>query len=107
MNRREVEKRVEELRRKIRHHDYLYFVLDAPEVTDAEYDALFRDLRDLEESHPDLVTPDSPTQRLAGLPQTEFGTLRHSVPMLSLDNAFREEEVREFDARVKRSLDLG
>ncbi|MBI3845226.1 MAG: NAD-dependent DNA ligase LigA [Planctomycetes bacterium] len=106
MNRRDAEKRARELRREIQHHDHLYHVLDAPEISDAQYDRLFRELREIEEVHPDLVTPDSPTQRVGGAPQTEFGAVRHSIPMLSLDNAFSVEEVREFDARVKRGLAL-
>jgi DNA ligase (NAD+) len=103
---KDADARARELRREIQRHDYLYHVLDAPEISDAEYDRLFRELREIEEAHPDLVTPDSPTQRVGGAPQSAFGSVRHSVPMLSLDNAFAEDDVREFDARVKRGLDL-
>lgn len=96
--------RVEELRRQIRYHDYRYYVLDSPEIPDAAYDALVRELRHLEELYPQLITPDSPTQRVAGAPAEAFGTLEHSRPMLSLDNAFSPEELREFDRRVRSLL---
>jgi len=97
--------RVEELRRLIHYHNYRYYVLDSPEITDAEYDALFRELVELEARFPELITPDSPTQRVGAPPREEFGTIRHRVPMLSLANAFDEEELREFDARIKRFLE--
>ncbi|MDQ2776122.1 MAG: NAD-dependent DNA ligase LigA [Acidobacteriota bacterium] len=93
-------KRVEELRRQLEHHEYLYYVLDRPEVADAEYDALMRELRDLENAHPELLTPDSPTQRVGGQPREGFVKVPHSSPMLSLDNALNEQELRDFDARV-------
>jgi DNA ligase (NAD+) len=97
----EVQARVDELRRQIDHHDYLYYVLDQPSVPDAEYDRLLRALRELEASHPELVTPDSPTQRVSGVPAAGFAEVRHAVPMLSLANAFSEEEAREFDRRAR------
>jgi DNA ligase (NAD+) len=106
MTRKEADRRIEELRREIRRHDHLYYVLDAPQISDADYDRLYRQLAELEERYPDLITPDSPTQRVAGAPQAEFGRVRHSVPMLSIDTAFAEGEVREFDARIKRALDV-
>lgn len=102
----EIAKRAEWLRREIERHNYLYYVLDQPEISDAEYDALFRELQDLESQYPDLRTPDSPTQRVGAPPAEAFETYEHRTPMLSLQNAFGEEEVRAFDRRVKRFLDL-
>src|SRR6266403_4616154 len=99
-----VRKQVERLRENLRHHERLYYVLDQPQITDAEYDALMRKLSDLEKAHPDLLTPDSPTQRVGGKPREGFVKVRHSAPMLSLDNALNEAEMREFDARVKELL---
>src|SRR5579885_2569262 len=98
----DVKAEIEELRREIRRHDYLYYVLDAPEITDAEYDALFRRLEALEKAHPELVTPDSPTQRVGGAPLPKFETVRHRHPRLSLANATSRDEVAEFDARVRK-----
>ncbi|MBI5118203.1 NAD-dependent DNA ligase LigA [Candidatus Poribacteria bacterium] len=95
---------IEELKRRINHHNYLYFVLDSPEISDAEYDRLMRRLIELEEKHPEYVIPDSPTQRVGAAPIEAFGTVEHSVPMLSLANAFSHEEIREFDARVRKGL---
>lgn len=97
-------KRVDELREQLEHHEYLYYVLDQPEVTDAEFDALMRELRALEDGHPELRTSDSPTQRVGGAPREGFVKVEHSSPMLSLDNALNEEELREFDARVRGLL---
>ena len=97
-------KEVEELREKIRHHNYLYYVLNSPEISDAEYDRLFKRLFELEQKYPELITPDSPTQRVGAEPQEEFRQVRHRQPMLSLDDCFGEEELREFDARIKRLL---
>src|ERR671932_243023 len=96
--------RAEELRRQLEHHEYLYYVLDQPEISDAQYDALMRELRQLEELHPELRTPDSPTQRVGGQPREGFVKVRHSSPMLSLDNALNEQELRDFDARVRGLL---
>lgn len=98
--------KLESLRDRIRHHNYLYHVLDAPEITDAEYDRLLQELQLLERDHPDLVTPDSPTQRVGAEPISAFGTVRHKVPMLSLDNAFTEESLQSFHRRVKERLEL-
>ena len=92
------------LRTEIERHNHLYYVLDAPEISDAEYDALFRRLVEIEEAHPDLRTPDSPTQRVGAAPSEQFAPVRHTFPMLSLGNAMDEEEAVEFDARVKRFL---
>jgi len=92
--------KIEVLRERLRHHEYLYHVLDAPEITDAEFDALIRELKALEAAHPELVTPDSPTQRVGGKPREGFVKVPHSSPMLSLDNALGEEELRAFDQRV-------
>ncbi len=98
------ERRSEDLRNQIEHHEYLYYVLDRPEISDAEYDGLMRELRDVEEAHPELRTPDSPTQRVGGQPREGFVKVPHSSPMLSLDNALNEGELREFDARVRTLL---
>src|SRR5262245_10177763 len=101
---RDVRQQAAELRRALAHHDYRYHVLDDPEIADAEYDALFRTLRELEAAHPDLVTPDSPTQRVGAAPQSAFTTIRHRHQMLSLSNVTTREEMEEFDARVRRLL---
>ncbi len=99
--------RILELRRAIERHNQLYYVEDSPEIGDAEYDTLMRELRTLEEKHPDLADPASPTQRVSGQPKTGFRTVQHQVPLLSLDNAFSAEELRAFDGRVRRGLGLG
>ena len=96
--------RVEELRRLIRYHNDRYYRDDAPEISDAEYDALFRELVRLEAAHPELADPDSPTRRVGAEPVEAFGTVVRDVPMLSLQNAFSENELREFDARLRRFL---
>lgn len=101
----DVKKRIERLRREIRRHDHLYYVLSAPEIDDRQYDALFAELKDLEAAHPELVTADSPTQRVSGRPLDVFSTVRHAVPMLSIDNTYSAEELRAFDERVRRQLD--
>src|SRR6202162_6340347 len=93
-------KRVEALRQKIRHHEYLYHVLDAPEITDAEFDQLMHELKQLEGQNPQLITPDSPTQRVGGKPREGFGKSRNSSPMLSLDNTYSEDELRNWERRV-------
>jgi DNA ligase (NAD+) len=94
-------RRAQELREQVRHHEYAYFVLDAPEISDAQFDALYLELRQLEQEHPELVTPDSPTQRVGGLVGEQFAKVRHRSPMLSLQNAFDEEEIRAWDRRVR------
>jgi DNA ligase (NAD+) len=100
----DVRGRVEDLREQVRYHNRRYHVDDAPEISDAEYDALCRDLEALEDEHPELITPDSPTQRVGGEPIEGFEEVRHSVPMLSLANARKIDDLREWDARVRRLL---
>jgi DNA ligase (NAD+) len=100
--REKAEKRVAELRDEIRRHEHLYYALDRPEISDQEYDALDRELRDLEALFPDLVTPESPTQRVGEKPSLEFPTFVHRAPMRSLDNTYSEEELREFEERIFR-----
>jgi DNA ligase (NAD+) len=95
---------IESLREELRRHEHLYYVLDRPEISDAEYDALMRRLRYLEDQHPELATPDSPTQRVGGKPREGFVKAPHSSPMLSLDNALNEGELRDFDRRVRELL---
>ena len=97
---KDLEKRIEALREEIRHHEYLYYVLDQPELADEEFDALMRQLKDLEEQNPALITPDSPTQRVGGKPREGFVKVPHSSPMLSLDNTYSEEELRAWERRV-------
>ena len=97
---------IEKLRAAIEQHNHRYYVLNDPSIEDTEYDALFRQLVKLEEVHPELVTPDSPTQRIGVPPAQEFRSVAHRQPMLGLDNAFDEDEVRAFDARVKRFLNI-
>jgi DNA ligase (NAD+) len=99
-----VEAEIENLREKLHHHEYLYYVLDRPEISDAEYDRMMRRLQELESAHPELVTPDSPTQRVGGKAREGFVKVRHSSPMLSLDNALNEDEMRAFDQRVRELL---
>ena len=99
-----VQNEVERLRAQLRRHEHLYYVLDQPEISDAEYDSLMRRLQELEQHHPELITPDSPTQRVGGKPREGFGKVPHSSPMLSLDNALNEGELRDFDRRVRDLL---
>jgi DNA ligase (NAD+) len=96
--------RITELRRLIRHHEELYYLANQPEISDAEFDDLMRELLQLEQEHPTLVTPDSPTQRVSGRPSEGFDSVRHAEPMLSLDNAYNEDELRAFDERVRKGL---
>ena len=96
--------RAEELRRQIRRHDELYYIHAAPEISDQQFDALMRELQTLEAAHPELVVPDSPTQRVGGRPVEGFDTVTHAAPMLSLDNAYNEAELRAFDDRVRKGL---
>lgn len=98
--------RIAELRSEIDAHNYRYYVLDQPSVPDAEYDRLFKELRALEAEHPELVTPESPTQRVGGEALAAFGQVRHEVPMLSLGNAFEEQDLIDFDRRAREGLDL-
>ncbi len=103
----EVLARVQELREQINYHNYRYYVLDDPVVSDAEFDRLLQELTRLEEQYPELLTPDSPTQRVGAAPLEKFETVRHRQPMISLENAFSEAEAREFDERLKRFLRTG
>jgi DNA ligase (NAD+) len=98
------EKRIQELRSQLHYHNYRYYVLDDPEISDAQYDRLLRELEDLETQHPEWISPDSPTQRVGAQPSEKFQSVAHSIPMLSLENGFDFEEVREFDRRIKRFL---
>jgi DNA ligase (NAD+) len=95
-------RKIDSLREKIRHHEHLYYVLDSPAISDAEFDDLMRELQRLEAQHPELVTPDSPTQRVGGKPKEGFAKVAHSRPMLSLDNVMSEEELRDWDRRVRQ-----
>ena len=99
-----IEQQIDKLRREIEHHEYLYYVADQPEITDAEYDQLMRHLQELEEAHPQYLTPDSPTQRVGGKPREGFERAPHSSPMLSLDNSLNEGELRDFDTRIQTLL---
>ena len=106
MDEKTAKAKIEKLCFEINFHNYRYYVLDNPVVTDAEYDRLMRELQGLEERFPGLITPDSPTQRVGATPLEEFGTVKHTIPMLSLNNAFSKEEAVEFDGRVKRLLKM-
>ena len=97
-------RRVELLRDEINDHDHRYYVLNEPAVPDAEYDRLMKELRELETAHPELVTPDSPTQRVAGFAAAEFAAARHAIPMLSLENGFTEQDLADFDRKVRERL---
>ena len=103
----DVKKRVERLRDEIRRHDYLYYVLNQPEIADSRYDKLFAQLKSLEEANPELVTADSPTQRVSGQPLAGFASIRHAAAMLSMDNTLSGEELQAFDERVAKGLDTG
>ena len=105
MDQKKAAERIAKLRSEIRHHDYLYYVEDAPDISDEQYDKLYRELVSLEEEHPDLVADDSPTQRVAGQPLTSFPTIEHAAPMLSLDSDQAEATLRRFDERVRKGLD--
>src|SRR4051812_8479536 len=96
----EAQRRVEELRVLIQRHDYLYHVLDAPEIADADYDALLRELKELEARFPELLTPESPTQHVGGPPSALFAPVEHLAPMLSLDNVFSREELEAWGKRL-------
>ncbi len=105
MTDKKLEERLRSLRDQIDHHNYRYYVLDDPEIPDSEYDRLMRELEKLEAAHPEFVTPDSPTQRVGARPLKEFSEVQHKVPMLSLGNAFSDEEMADFDERVRKLLD--
>ena len=102
----EILKRIEQLREEINYHNYLYYVLDQPIISDSDYDALMRELKEIEGKYPETVTPDSPTQRIGAAPSEKFASVPHSVPMLSLDDAFSQKEVLEFDQRGKKFLQI-
>jgi DNA ligase (NAD+) len=104
ISKEEAKKRIEKLRKEIQHHDYLYYVLDKPEISDAVYDSLKRELIELEKQFPEFITPDSPTQRVGGPPLKEFQKVKHKVPMLTLNDAFSEEEMRDWLKRIERLL---
>src|SRR3989339_846608 len=97
-------KHIEALRTKLREHDYRYYVLAQPSIADEEYDRMMRELQELERKYPEVASPDSPTQRVGGQPTKEFATVSHTVPMLSLSNTYNEEEVQDFDRRVRSLL---
>ena len=99
-----VKREVQELREKLRYHEYRYHVLDDPEISDATYDKLLAKLREMETAHPELVTPDSPTARVGAPPRAGFQTVKHARPMLSLDNAFSFDALRDFDRRVREGV---
>ncbi len=101
---RSIIQRAEQLRKELHKHDYLYYVLAEPEISDEQYDKLMRELQDLETKYPQLITPDSPTQRVGGEPTKEFPTVTYEIPMLSLSNTYSEEDIRDFDRRVKSLL---
>ena len=101
----DIQKQIEQLRNEIRQHDVLYYVHNAPEITDQHYDKLFVELKQLEHEHPNLITPDSPTQRVSEQPVEGFKTVPHAVPMLSIDNTYNEDELRKFDERVAKGLE--
>jgi len=101
----DVSKQIERLREKIREHDYLYYVLNQPKISDRQYDKLFTELKQLEVANPRLITVDSPTQRVSGQPLEGFRTVRHTIPMLSIDNTYNADELKAFDNRVTKQLD--
>jgi DNA ligase (NAD+) len=105
-NTADIASRIDELRDQIRHHNYRYHVLDDPEIPDVEYDRLMRKLQQLEAAHPELITSDSPTQRVGAEPVAAFGTVRHRLPMLSLENAFTEQELVDFNRRIRDRLEF-
>ncbi|MCG6935278.1 MAG: NAD-dependent DNA ligase LigA [Proteobacteria bacterium] len=101
-----IKKRIEALREQINYHNYRYYVLDDPEIPDAEFDRIMRELQDLEQDYPDLITTDSPTQRIGAEPLKKFSEVKHEIPMLSLANAFSDSEVEDFDRRARERLDV-
>src|SRR5512132_720404 len=105
MTRSQAKQRIVALRREVRHHDHLYYSKDRPEISDAEYDRLFRELVELETAYPDLITSDSPTQRVGAAPIDELAKVPHEKPMLSLDSITDREDVHAFDTRMKRELE--
>lgn len=106
MKKEEAVQRIEALREEIEKHNYLYYVKDMPEISDYDYDQLMRELIQLEEQYPELVTPQSPSQRVGGTPLAAFAKVEHGIPMLSLGNAFNEQDLRDFDRRVRQGLGI-
>src|SRR5512143_2768545 len=104
LTRDQTKARIEELRRELHHHEHAYYVLDRPEISDAAYDALFNELVGLERAFPDLVTPDSPSQRVGGEVLPSFPEIRHLAPMISLESVTDPDEVRRFDERIRKTL---
>ena len=101
----QIRKQAESLRKAIDHHNYQYYVLDQPEIPDAEYDRLFRQLQQIENEYPELISDDSPTQRVGAQPLAAFATVQHRLPMLSLNNVFSDEELQAFYKRIRERLD--
>src|SRR5437588_4320287 len=101
-----VEQRIKKLRDEINHHNYLYYIDSRPQISDREFDKLLAELIELEKQHPELITADSPSQRVGGDVQDELKPVRHAVPMMSIDNTYSEEEVRAFDERVRKGLGM-
>src|SRR4030067_1523658 len=101
-----IKEKINQLRSVIRQHDRKYYVENNPAITDYEYDLLVKELQQLEQAHPELISPDSPTQRVGGEPLSQFATIDHKIPMLSIDNTYSGEELREFDQRIKRMADI-
>src|SRR5436190_12669649 len=99
-----VEQRIKKLREEINHHNFLYYAESRPQISDREFDRLLSELIELEKAHPELITPDSPSQRVGGDVQSELRPVRHAVPMMSIDNTYSEDEVRAFDERVRKAL---
>ena len=104
MNKKEAKARIEKLRREIRHHRYLYHVLDRQEISDEALDSLKHELLKLEKAYPEFITPDSPTQRIGGKPLDKFKKVRHKVKQWSLEDAFSEEEIRDYDQRIRKFI---
>jgi DNA ligase (NAD+) len=100
----DIQKKIQKLRSELQKHDYLYYVQARPQISDHQYDLLLKQLQALESEHPELITPDSPTQRVGGKPLSSFKTIEHKIPMLSMDNTYTYDELREFDERVKKNL---
>ena len=101
-----VKEQIQNLRNEIRRHDYLYYVLNQPQITDRQYDKLFAELKALEQANPQLITPNSPTQRVSGSPLEGFTSVTHAVPMLSMDNTYNAEELRAFDERAEAGITI-
>ena len=104
MENQSIQEQLDFLRSEIRRHDHLYYIEAKPEISDYEYDTLYRKLREIEAAHPELVTPDSPTQRVSGNPLTAFQTVRHKLPMMSLDNTYDANDLRRFHEYVVKGL---